>query len=260
MPAARFFDPEGSSLGSPTIIMEYVDGETLSAELARASSVDRAKLMTSFLTMTADIHRVTDAPAPRELAVAADWDTYIDSRIGYWSRLESLYLESNPFVRLAAAWLASHRPVPTSLSLVHGDLQAPNVVVDREGSCTAIDWEFAHIGDPREDLGWLRMVDGMSPTPLYVGDEENFCAAYRELSGLGADVINPDSVSYFSVLAMGRHLTRLLAGVVEVATGRKSSISSAYFAGVAMTALHEQWYRTAREFEASLSGAEVRQP
>jgi hypothetical protein len=97
----------------------------------------------------------------------------------------------------------------------------------------------------------------MSPTPVYIGDEESFCAAYRELTGLGVDVVNPASVAYFSVLAMGRLLGSLLPEVAAVATGRKTSISAAYFAAVAMTANHEQWYRTAREFGSSLSATGV---
>ncbi|MET7687882.1 aminoglycoside phosphotransferase family protein [Streptomyces sp. NPDC005483] len=44
--------------------------------------------------------------------------------------------------------------------LVHGDFGPHNVLLDPE-SCTVtavVDWEFAHIGDPVEDLAWCEWI------------------------------------------------------------------------------------------------------
>lgn len=79
----------------------------------------------------------------------------IDSWRSYWMRKR---LE--PSVKLEAlfAWLDSHLPPDQSISptLVHGDYGFHNLIMD-EGEVTAIlDWEFAHMGDPAEDVNYCR--------------------------------------------------------------------------------------------------------
>lgn len=63
--------------------------------------------------------------------------------------------EPRPALEFALSWLGDHAPEPRAITLVHGDLRTGNYMVD-EGRLTGIlDWEFAHWGDPREDLGWF---------------------------------------------------------------------------------------------------------
>ena len=44
------------------------------------------------------------------------------------------------------------------LALVHGDCQPSNVLVADGADPLVIDWEFAHIGDPREDIGYYSQI------------------------------------------------------------------------------------------------------
>jgi aminoglycoside phosphotransferase (APT) family kinase protein len=64
--------------------------------------------------------------------------------------------EPRPALEYALCWLDANAPAaPRELSLVHGDFRTGNYMVD-DGRLTGIlDWEFAHWGDPREDLGWF---------------------------------------------------------------------------------------------------------
>jgi aminoglycoside phosphotransferase (APT) family kinase protein len=39
--------------------------------------------------------------------------------------------------------------------LVHGDFRNGNLMVNEDGLAAVLDWELAHQGDPREDLGWI---------------------------------------------------------------------------------------------------------
>ena len=73
-------------------------------------------------------------------------------------------------------WAATHRPPPVPLGFVHGDCQPTNVLVADDAPPLVIDFEFAHIGDPREDIGYYtqnplapeRLLDrsGALPRPL----------------------------------------------------------------------------------------------
>jgi aminoglycoside phosphotransferase (APT) family kinase protein len=52
-------------------------------------------------------------------------------------------------------WLRQNEPpLPERLVLLHGDFRIGNMMVDRQGLSGVLDWEFAHIGDPAQDLGW----------------------------------------------------------------------------------------------------------
>lgn len=55
------------------------------------------------------------------------------------------------------AWLRENIPAaPPRASLIHGDAALSNFLIE-DGRVTAIlDWELAHIGDPAEELAYLR--------------------------------------------------------------------------------------------------------
>ena len=87
-------------------------------------------------------------------------------------------------MRYVAAWLEHNRPPEVPMTLVHGEFQPGNVMVGGDGRLVAVDWEFAHVGDPREDLGWALWVESIQP-PALIGLHEaadqtgpgNRCAA-----------------------------------------------------------------------------------
>ena len=46
-------------------------------------------------------------------------------------------------------------PVQESVLFVHGDFRIGNLMVSPSELIGVLDWEFAHVGDPAEDLAWL---------------------------------------------------------------------------------------------------------
>ncbi len=64
--------------------------------------------------------------------------------------------DTMPVVSRAFDWLASVPVAPARLSLVHGDVDFPNMLVSGGKVSGVIDWEFAHWGDSAEDLGYVR--------------------------------------------------------------------------------------------------------
>ena len=51
-------------------------------------------------------------------------------------------------------------PTNSPGALVHGDFGPQNLLVDRHGTTVigVLDWEFAHVGDPLEDLMWAEWI------------------------------------------------------------------------------------------------------
>ena len=129
-----------------------------------------------------------------------DWDTYIDSRIALWLEAEPQGLAPDPFLRLVASWLDANRPEPVPLGLVHGDFHPANVIVTSDDEYMAVDWELAHVGDPREDLGWMALAAEVQPPDLVGSDADSFYATYCKAANLPVEAIDEKTLMYFVVL------------------------------------------------------------
>lgn len=77
-----------------------------------------------------------------------------DQLLQYEGILRQLGTE-RPVFELALQWLRERCPEPVSPVIVHGDFRLGNLMVDQAGLKGILDWELAHLGDPREDLGWV---------------------------------------------------------------------------------------------------------
>src|SRR5262249_58229393 len=90
--------------------------------------------------------------------------------------------EPHRVIELALRWLAGRVPAAPRVGLVHGDFRIGNVVFGPEGVRAILDWELAHCGDPREDLGWMCVKAWRFGSVLPVGgvgDRETFFPAYE---------------------------------------------------------------------------------
>jgi aminoglycoside phosphotransferase (APT) family kinase protein len=79
---------------------------------------------------------------------------------------------------------AADRPV-----LLHGDIGFHNMLIDEGRLSALVDWEFAHIGDPAEDMGSIRNVIGDAQWP-------EVAARYR---AAGGPEIDPKRLHFFRV-------------------------------------------------------------
>jgi aminoglycoside phosphotransferase (APT) family kinase protein len=248
MPAARFFDADGSVLGTPTILVDYVDGPSLLSRVRSGTEAEYPGHAAALCDLAAKIHSVDLSVLPEELERPDSWDGYIDALLAQWRAAEAEHGESDPFFRYMAAWLDQNRPEPAPLGLLHGELQPGNIVVGSDG-LKAVDWELARIGDPREDLGWCQWVGSVQPPDLIGLDSAEFCRRYRERTGLGEDVVNPMSLAYFSILPAIRVFRGINAQVDAFASGANTAVKTAYMTCVLTTA-HEGWVNAAAQIEA----------
>ena len=149
-------------------------------------------------------------------------------------------------MRVVSAWLKANKPAPTDLTLVHGDFQAPNLLLDEaSGRMHVLDWEVAHIGDPREDLGWWALAHTTQPPNLIAADQDRFLARYREATGLSEEVVNPESVAYFTVFASLTVFGNVIGATAAMARGQASGMTVAYMTN-AIPSMHSIYVNAMR--------------
>ena len=250
VPSVYFNDADGSELGAPALISDFVAGENF-LQTARAGTRPGAELADLATQAAAEIHRIDTSGLPAELgSVDADWDEYIDTQIAAWREMEARQAERMPVVRYLAAWLDGHRPEPVDLTLVHGEYSLANLMLTPAGAVSVIDWEYAHIGDPRMDFGWC-IQRGSKEPPNVLGDHlELVCRRYRELTGMSEKAMNPAAVSYFVVLSGWRAFGAVIDGVSRFINGESNLLLSAYLVSPWSLACHE-WLRITEQLEAA---------
>jgi aminoglycoside phosphotransferase (APT) family kinase protein len=249
VPLALWADPDGNELGAPALISEFVDGQNM-LQAARSGACDATDLVDLATRAAAEIHAVDTAGFPDELGVAGgDWDSYLDSEIEAWRALEARQAERMPVLRYLASWLDTHRPEPVDLRLVHGEFSFANLMLRPDSQVSVIDWEYAHIGDPRMDFGWCIQRHAKEP-PNLLGDHLDLvCRRYRELTGMSEKAMNPDAVLYFVVLSGARGFGGVLDGITRFTNGDSSQLLSAYLVSPWSLACSE-WLGITRMLEA----------
>ena len=148
VPVAEIYDYGAGALGQAYLLMERLDGQTIPRRLLRdeAYAAVRPGLARRLGEVLARIHQVDPASVPGL------------PRVDALSQLTGLYqafAEPRPALEIGLRWLAGHRPAPAADTLVHGDFRTGNLMVGEDGLHGVLDWELAHRGDPRQDLGWL---------------------------------------------------------------------------------------------------------
>lgn len=124
-----------------------------------------------------------------------------DSIADYISGWREFFLSGNhtpsPSLMALFGWLMDHVPPREGRSvLLHGDFGFHNFLFD-DGQLTAVlDWEFAHIGDPAEELGYVRETVGNAI------DWDRLMARYV---AAGGDPVDDATLRYFRVWAHVRN-------------------------------------------------------
>lgn len=237
---------DGRHLGSPAIVMDFIPSTSLLSHISGRDDLgsDAVRLA----EVAAAIHGVDTACLPPSVIHPGDSETYLTERIAEWASTERAHSESDPFLRYVGAWLGAHRPPLVPLTLIHGDFQSANLIVSPDGAWSVVDWEFARIGDPREDLGYFRGVAAVAGPDLIAADAPAFCARYRELTGLTEEQLNPAVIRYFTILGMTTVLGQILAQKAALARGELCSIGSFYVAN-AVSYAHMQQLAIITELE-----------
>ncbi len=198
-----------SVFGEAAMILRRADGSPTTSDLFNggrdAHQVDDVvrHLCESLVELhQSDIATIDPADVlgdPRGVGIdTSSWDSYMDSTFEYYiAGYDDINFDPGMCILLDAfLTLRRNKPRPLPLSVVHGDFNPANFLY-ADGRVTAlIDWENSRIGDPREDLGWMVMMDSLSNTSVmsHPVDEGGFLAYYNKLTGFE---ITEEEIGYF---------------------------------------------------------------
>lgn len=163
-----------------SLVLEFVDGETIPRRILRDDRFARAReaLAIDAGAAIAAVHRID----PASLGIPLDGNDQLDQ---FREILHSLS-EPYPLFELAFRALEASRPVSCRTVVVHGDYRLGNLIVGEGGLRAVLDWELAHLGDPHEDLGWfcVRAWRFGSALPAGgVGSYDDLVGAYERAGG-----------------------------------------------------------------------------
>jgi aminoglycoside phosphotransferase (APT) family kinase protein len=136
--------------------------------------------------------------------------------------------EPHPALELALRWLRRNAPPCAAPVLVHGDFRVGNLMVGPEGLVGVFDWEFAHVGDPAEDLAWPCVRSwrfGQDDLRLGgVGHVNDFLEAYQRAGGRAVEA---SSLRYWEVLGNLRWAVGCIAQAHRHLSGQARSVELA---------------------------------
>lgn len=230
IPQPRYYDATGEHLGTRCIISEAIPTTSMQAFLETGPDLEQARR--DFIDIIASVHTTPldsiDASVPRP----ESWDAHIDALMSIYDRIVDkarAHDDSDPVLRYVRRTMRANRPPAVPLALVHGDCQPGNFLVQPGEEPYLIDWEFGHVGDPRQDLGYYLQIP--MPPHLYHPDPEAFLALYRERTGLSEEQVNPQVVRYFMLLGMGHLLEQMIDAAEAIAQGQHRGILGTYLLG-----------------------------
>ena len=161
--------------GREAFVMERVYGESIGRRIVKAPPPHLGLELADEL---AKIHAIPSA------ALSFLPEQNLWQRL--YNELDSVE-EPHPAIELGIAWCRERLPLDRPKVVGHGDFRIGNVVVDDNGIVAILDWEFAHLSDPAEDLAWPMIRAwrfGNDDLRLGgIGAAEPFLERYAELTG-----------------------------------------------------------------------------
>jgi len=241
-PRPRWSSAGSDALGSPFFLVDYVEGVSIGRQVVRAPELAAARdaLPEQMAEQLARIHAIDPnahgldfLPAPRPGFSPAQ-EAVAQVRELLDALADTLDI-ANPVFEFGLRWAEHHLPNSSRVTVVHGDFRLGNLIVGPEGLRAIIDWEFGHLGDPLEELGYLCMRDwrfGVGHLRLSgLCPREPFIAAYERCSGQAVDRAAVDWWEIMGNLRWGvvclaqanRHLSGFDRSVEYASLGRRSA-------------------------------------
>jgi aminoglycoside phosphotransferase (APT) family kinase protein len=187
-PRPRWLDADGAALGRPFLLMDRIAGESIGPRVGRRPELAaaRARLPAQMAAQLARIHAISPAPLEFLPRPATGQSPAQHALNRTRSVIDAINLH-NPALEFGLRWLEQRAPACSQPLLIHGDFRIGNLLVGPDGLNAVIDWEFAHVGDPHEDLAWPCVRDWrFGNAALHVGgvgELAPYMDAYEAASG-----------------------------------------------------------------------------
>jgi aminoglycoside phosphotransferase (APT) family kinase protein len=206
----------GDIEGREAFVMERVHGETIGRRIVKSPPPGLDHQLASEL---ARIHAI-----PPERLPFLEQSDPIER---FYAELDSVG-EPHPAIELGLHWVKERLPRHREPVVAHGDWRIGNFMVDENGLVAVLDWEFAHLADPVEDLAWPfvrawrfgadeRRLGG-------IGDPEPYLERYAELTGLE---VSPEELVVWEVFGNVKWATGCLTQSRRHFNGQERSVELA---------------------------------
>jgi aminoglycoside phosphotransferase (APT) family kinase protein len=206
----------GEIEGREAFVMERVHGETIGRRIVKAPPPGLDLQLAEEL---AKIHAIPPERVP--------FLEQGDAVARFYEELDSVG-EPHPAIEYGLWWLRERQPAPLPDVVSHGDFRIGNVVVSERGLEYLLDWEFAHLADPREDVAWPLVRAwrfGADERHLGgVGELGPYLERYAELTGM--EMVESD-LDWWEVLGNVKWATGCLTQCRRHLTGVDRSVEYA---------------------------------
>jgi aminoglycoside phosphotransferase (APT) family kinase protein len=231
VPRPRWLGNDPAVLGAPFFIMDRLEGESVGRRIVREPALAdaRRRLPGQMGEQLARIHRID--PGTGELGFLLRSEPGLSPAQTALRRTAAQLWkigEPHPALELGLRWLERHAPLCAKEVLVHGDFRIGNLMIGPDGLRGVFDWEFAHIGDPAEDLAWPCVRSwrfGHDDLRLGgLGQPEGFFDAYERASGAKVD---RQAVAFWEIVGNLRWAVGCIAQANRHLSGQAESLELA---------------------------------
>jgi len=238
VPEQHFLDETGAALDRPAMLMERLSGSSdLTALFAPGAEDEAEAVATELCERLAELHMTPidaldpggELRDPRSVGIdASSWDAYMASSIAYFkANYHNIAFDPLPVFYDMYASLPNRLPRPGRLAICHGDYQPSNFLYAGGQLTGVIDWENAHVGDPREELGWVHQMSALTGFDVWgaVKADGGFLEHYSKVSGIPASM---DDVLFFQIFSTASLASPILDAVRRGLNGESDSFLNTY--------------------------------
>lgn len=153
LPIAACADP--AIIGAPFLIVGHEAGTAQGRQIVRDPGIDvfGPRLARRLGSELAKLHQITQPAHGLDFLPVTEFPAR--ERVALLRRQLDRLAEPRPVLEYILTWLDRNAPRSRSLVLCHGDYRTGNYLVNGGNLTAILDWEFAHWGDPHEDIAWF---------------------------------------------------------------------------------------------------------
>ena len=209
---SHFVENDPATFGERAMLIERVRGSGepsllfhggANADQAESVATHLCELLAELhLTAISKLNPAGELNDPRGEGIeVSSWARYMETTFAYYVHsYDQIAFAPLPVFYDGYLTLRRNQPRELPLVLCHGDFNPSNFLYENGKVTALIDWENSHVGDPREDLGWLALMDFLTNTNILgsVKEDGGFLQHYNKLTGFN---VTPEEVNYFSLFS-----------------------------------------------------------